>query len=116
MRQLNVLRETIVCNNGISKNNKFVRQCTKSSNQIQNKNFIEINDALRGTYNFNSKIEFKTSILKSILCDSSDADILVSGTITIAGSGVDDVAKRLDQRNKGVIFRNCNHSMTPQVK
>ena len=29
------------------------------------------------------------------------------GTITITGSGNDDAAKRLDERNKGVIFKNC---------
>ena len=28
-------------------------------------------------------------------------------TITITGSGNDDATKRLDERNKGVIFKNC---------
>ena len=37
----------------------------------------------------------------------SDAYLLVSGTITITGAGADDDAKRLDERNKGVIFKNC---------
>ena len=46
-------------------------------------------------------------MLKSSLCDYSDAYILVSGTITITGAGADDAAKRLDERNKGVIFKNC---------
>ena len=32
--------------------------------------------------------------------------ILVSGTITITGVGADDAAKRLDKRDKGVIFKN----------
>ena len=32
---------------------------------------------------------------------------LVKGTITINGAGNDDAAKRLDERNKGVIFENC---------
>ena len=31
----------------------------------------------------------------------------VNGTITITGDGDDDAAKRLDERNKGVIFKNC---------
>ena len=31
----------------------------------------------------------------------------MSGTITVTGAGADDAAKRLDKRNKGVIFKNC---------
>ena len=46
-------------------------------------------------------------MLQSILCDYSDTYILVSGTITITGAGADDTAKRLDERNKRVIFKNC---------
>ena len=46
-------------------------------------------------------------MLRSSLCDYSDAYILVSGTITITGAGADDAAKRLDERKKGVIFKNC---------
>ena len=37
----------------------------------------------------------------------NDAYILVSGTITITGAGADDAAKRLDERNEEVIFKNC---------
>ena len=63
-----------------------------------------MNDGARGTYTTNSQIKFKTSMLKSSLCDDSDAYILATGTITIDGAGADDVAKRLDER---VIFKNC---------
>ena len=59
------------------------------------------------TYNLNHKIKFKTWKLRSRLCDYSDAYIMVSGSITIIGVGADDAAKRLDERNKGVIFKNC---------
>ena len=31
----------------------------------------------------------------------------MSGTITVTGAGADDAAKRLDERNKEVIFKNC---------
>ena len=41
----------------------------------------------------------------SSLCDYSDAYILVNGTITITGDGDDDNAKRLDEGNKGIIFK-----------
>ena len=59
------------------------------------KNKVEINDDARGTYNTNSQIEFKTSMLKSNLRDYSDVYILVSGTITITGAGADYAAKLL---------------------
>ena len=45
-------------------------------------------------------------MLRSNLCDYLDAYILVKGTITITGAGDDDAAKRVDERNKGVIFKN----------
>ena len=62
---------------------------------------------MRGTYNTNSQIKFKTSMLKSSLCDYNDAYTFVSRTITIDGAGADDATKRLGEINKGVIFKNC---------
>ena len=51
--------------------------------KLRTKNWVEINDESRGTYNVNSQIKFKSTILKSSLCDYSDAYILVKGKITI---------------------------------
>ena len=48
--------------------------------------WFEINDEQRGTYT-GSDIKFKTTMLRSNLCDYADAYILVKGTITIAGVG-----------------------------
>ena len=36
------------------------------------KDLVEVNDNARGTYDTNSQIKFKTSMLKSSLCDYSD--------------------------------------------
>ena len=44
---------------------------------------------------------------KTSVCDYSNTYILIIGTITIDGAGDDDNAKRLDETNKGVIFKNC---------
>ena len=52
--------------------------------KFRTKNRVEINDELRETYNVYSQIKFKTSMLRSSLCDYKDAYILVSGTITVA--------------------------------
>ena len=75
--------------------------------KFRTKNWVEINDESRGTYNVNSQIKFKTTMLKSSLCDYSDAYILVKGTITISGSGADAAARQADKRDKGVTFKNC---------
>ena len=74
---------------------------------FRTKNLVEINDESRGTYNVNGQIKFKTTMLKSSLCDYSDAYNLVKGTITIAGAGADAAARQADERDKGVIFKNC---------
>ena len=52
-------------------------------------------------------LKFK-SMLRSSLCDYSDAYILVCGTITITRAGGDDAAKQLDDRDKQVIFKICS--------
>ena len=48
----------------------------------------------RGTYDVSNQIKFKTSMIRSNLCDYSYAYILVSGTITITGEGADDAVNR----------------------
>ena len=49
------------------------------------------------------RVERITLIVK---VNYSDAYILVSGTVTIIGEGADDAAKRVDEREKLVIFKN----------
>ena len=75
--------------------------------KFRTKNWVDINYDLRGTYNTNSQIKFKTSMLRTSLCDYNDAYTLVNGTITITAAGDNDAARRLDERNRGVIFNNC---------
>ena len=47
------------------------------------KKCIEVYDQSEGNYNVNKEIRIKTSILRSDLCDFSDAYIAVKGTITV---------------------------------
>ena len=51
--------------------------------KFRTKNWIEIDDDLRGAFNTNNQIEFKTSMLKSSLCDYSD---VYRATITTTGA------------------------------
>ena len=46
-------------------------------------------------------------MLRSSLCDYSDAYILVKGKIAITGAGDNAAARQADERNKGVAFKNC---------
>ena len=47
------------------------------------KTWIEVYDQSEGNYNVNKEIRIKTSIIRSDLCDFSDAYIVVKGTITV---------------------------------
>ena len=69
-------------------------------------NWVEINDDSRGTYNTNSQIKFKTSVLRTSLCDYSDSCMLVK-IEKITGAGDNDAARRLDEGSKGIISKNC---------
>ena len=65
---------------------KLVNLLDNTSNQpskFRTKNWVEINDDVRGVYSPNKQIRFKTSMLRSSLCDYSDAYILVRGNITV---------------------------------
>ena len=79
-----------------------------ASNQrskFRTKSWVEINDESRGTYSVNRQINFKTSMLRSSLCDYSDAYILVKGNITVNNTAADGAAA--NNTNKKVIFKNC---------
>ena len=53
------------------------------ASKFRTKSWVEVNDESRGTYNVNSQVKFKTSMLRSSICDYNDAYILVSATITV---------------------------------
>ena len=73
--------------------------------KFRTRNWIEINDESRGVYNVGSQIKFKTTMLKSVLCDYSDAYILVKGTISVTNTAAQGAAA--NNINKRVIFKNC---------
>ena len=77
-----------------------------TSNQpskFRTRSWIEINDESRGAYNVNSQIKLKTTMLKSSLCDYSDAYILVKGTISVNNTAAQGAAA--NNTNKKVIFK-----------
>ena len=80
---------------------KIINLLDNTSNQrfkFRTKNWIEINDDSRGTYNTNSQIEFKTTVLNSILCDYSDAYIFVKERIIITRAENNARGRESDER------------------
>ena len=73
--------------------------------KFKTRNQVEINDEARGTYSPNKQIKFKTSMLRSSLCDYGDAYILAKGNITLNNTAADGAAA--NNTNKEVIFKNC---------
>ena len=70
------------------------------------RNWVEINDDIRYAYSPNKQFRFKTAILRSSLCNYSDAYILVKGNIAVnnnggAGAAANNIIKK-------VMFKNCS--------
>ena len=86
--------------------NEVAPNASNQPSKFRTRNWVEINDESRATYTGND-IRFKTTMLRSNLCDCADAYILVKGTITITGVGNDDATKQADERGEGAIFKNC---------
>ena len=61
--------------------------------------YVTVNSLL-DTYNENKSIRFKTPMLRSNLCDYTDAHILVKGTITVAGNNL------RDRQNRPLVLKN----------
>ena len=70
---------------------KILNLLNDQPSKFRTRKWVEINDGARGTYSLNKKIKFRTSMLRSSLCDYSDAYIPVKVNITVNNT-VDDGA------------------------
>ena len=69
-------------------------------------NLIVLIRLISDTFNKNKSIRFKTPMLRSNLCDYSDAYILVKGTITITATGVNNDTNNIrDKKNRPLILQ-----------
>ena len=78
---------------------------SNKTSKFKTRKWIEINDDSIGTYNPGNQIKFKTIMIKSSLCDYSEAYIHVKGTITVDNAAAADADA--NNTNKKVIFKNC---------
>ena len=83
----------------------MIDDASNQPSKFRTKNWVEINDESRGTYNVNSQVKFKTTMLKSSLRDYSRPYILVKGTIAVNNTAAADADA--NNTNKKVIFKNC---------
>ena len=58
--------------------------------EFRTRNWTEISDDIRVAYSPNKQIRFKTAMLRSSLCDFSDAYILVKGNIKVNNTAAAD--------------------------
>ena len=75
---------------------------SNKASKLRTRNWVEINDGIRGVYSPNKQIRFKTTMLRSSLSNYRDAYILVKGNIS-----VNNTAAATNNTNKKVIFKNC---------
>ena len=68
------------------------------------KNWVEINDQSSGTYSVERQIIFKTSVLRSSLCDYSDVNMLVKGNISVNNTAAADA--NANNTTKKLILKN----------
>ena len=79
---------------------------SKQLSKFVTREYVKVK-SLSNTYNENKSIRFKTPMLRSNLCDYSDAYILVKGTITVTALGVNNNADNIrDKRNRPLILKN----------
>ena len=68
------------------------------------KKWIKVYDQSGGTYSSNKQRRFKTSMLRSDLCDYYDAYILVKGKITVTNPNNNAYDKKLALKNNAPLF------------
>ena len=61
--------------------NEVALNASNKPSSFRTRNWVEINDDIRGAYSPNKQIRFKTVILRSSLCDYGDVCIFVKGNI-----------------------------------
>ena len=74
------------------------------STKFRTKIWPQVNDEAQGTYDEVNQVRFKTSMLRSSLCDYSDAYTLVKGTVTVENTA--DADATANNADKKVIFNN----------
>ena len=71
------------------------------------KKWIEVYDQFGEAYNTSKQIRFKTSVLRSDLCDYNDAYIVVKGIVTVRERNKVDIENRFLSFKNNAPFTSC---------
>ena len=96
------MQSTCVCNTykmEYDKINNLLGNESENLSKFITRQYVKVN-SLSNMYNENKSIRFKTPVLRSDLCDYSDAYVLINGTILVAGN------HPRDRQDKPVILKN----------
>ena len=77
---------------------------TNQPSRFRTKNWVEINEESEGRYE-NRNIRFKTTTIRSSLCDYSDLYILAKGNIIVPNTAA--TGATVNNTNREVILKNC---------
>ena len=78
--------------------NNLLDSESENLSKFVTRNYVRVN-SLSNTYDENKSIKFKTPMLRSDLCDYSDAYVLVNGTITVtANAGANNIRGKKDRK------------------
>ena len=87
-------------------NNLLLSEDNEKLSKFVTREYVRVNSLLN-TYNENKSIRFKTPMLRSNLCDYSDAYILIKDTITVTSPGDNNNANNIrDKKNRPLILKN----------
>ena len=76
--------------------NNLLDSESENLSKFVTREYVRVN-SLSNTYDENKSIRFKTPMLRSDLCNYSDAYILVNGTITVtANAGANNIRDKKD--------------------
>ena len=79
-----------------------LKNSTNQPCKCRTRNWVEINDKARGTYDYNRNIKFKTSTIRLNLCDYSNTYIQLKPTKAVPNTAAADAP--VNNINKKVIF------------
>ena len=82
-----------------------MRSASNKPSKLRTRNWVEINDEIRGAYSPNEQIRFKTTMQRSSLCDYRDAYILVKGNISVNNNA--SAGPAANNTGKKVTIKNC---------
>ena len=85
---------------------KLLNAASNKPSKFRARNSAEINDKIKCAYSPNKQIRFKATMLKSSLCDYSDAYIFVKGNTSV-NNNTAAAAAAANNTNEKLIFKNC---------